>query len=451
MAWYEIIFYILIFVLCLSVLIIVHELGHLGAAKIFKVYCMEFSVGFGPAIIHKRRKGGETYFSLRAVPFGGYVSMYAEGTELPDGEQVDPKRSLENIAKWKRAIIMVAGVVMNSVLALTLFFVNNIAFQDKYIYPAIATVEENSLAATVGIKSNDYIRLYGQKGNEATDEDKSVWNQEFFTYGLYYLGDVELDKAVVYYTNGEQVEAGQFINLGLIKSFSDTNLADLICLYQIKDGAITKEAVTLTADVEKVEIVIRTVPVIKVDDKAQLDFENTVPHKLPLTPKLVGEGEKATYVFESFGYSLSVIADKPLNFGQALGQSFVDFGEGSIAIIKGLGSLFTPEGVSKVNGIVGLGVVSSNVLKNLGLGKFIELWAIISVNLAVINLLPFPGLDGWHLLVLAIEGITKKKVPEKVKSIVSFIGIGILFVLMGVILIKDVIGIFTGTLLIGLL
>ena len=59
MAWYEIIFYILIFVLCLSVLIIVHELGHLGAAKIFKVYCMEFSVGFGPAIIHKRRKGGE--------------------------------------------------------------------------------------------------------------------------------------------------------------------------------------------------------------------------------------------------------------------------------------------------------------------------------------------------------------------------------------------------------
>ena len=125
------ILYILLFVVCLSVLIMIHELGHFTAAKIFKVYVQEFSIGFGPALIHKKRKNGESYFSLRVIPFGGYVSMYGEGVELEDGVQVDESRSLEGIKKWKRAIILVAGVTMNAVLALHLFFINNIAFDQK--------------------------------------------------------------------------------------------------------------------------------------------------------------------------------------------------------------------------------------------------------------------------------------------------------------------------------
>ena len=83
-----IILHILLFVLCLSILVVIHELGHLAAAKIFKVYCFEFSVGFGPAFFRKKRKKGETYVALRCIPFGGYVSMYGENEEaeqqLPD-------------------------------------------------------------------------------------------------------------------------------------------------------------------------------------------------------------------------------------------------------------------------------------------------------------------------------------------------------------------------------
>ena len=109
---------LLIFVLCLSVLIVVHELGHLTAAKAFGVYCFEFSVGFGPALFRRKRKNGETYVALRAIPFGGFVSMYGENNgetkeknELPDGiESIPPHRSLANIKKWKKAIILGAGV-----------------------------------------------------------------------------------------------------------------------------------------------------------------------------------------------------------------------------------------------------------------------------------------------------------------------------------------------------
>ena len=73
------ILYILLFLVFLSILIIIHELGHLAAAKAFNVYCLEYSIGMGPLLFKHKRKGGETQFSLRAIPFGGYVSMYGEG------------------------------------------------------------------------------------------------------------------------------------------------------------------------------------------------------------------------------------------------------------------------------------------------------------------------------------------------------------------------------------
>ena len=103
MAFLSVLGYIVLFILCLSVLIVVHELGHLATAKAFNVYCLEFSIGFGPALFHRKRKNGETYFSIRAFPLGGYVSMYEEGVELPEGVTVDPSRSFDHIKKWKRS------------------------------------------------------------------------------------------------------------------------------------------------------------------------------------------------------------------------------------------------------------------------------------------------------------------------------------------------------------
>ena len=69
---------------------------------------------------------------------------------------------------------------------------------------------------------------------------------------------------------------------------------------------------------------------------------------------------------------------------------------------------------------------------------FLFYWGFISVNLAIFNLLPFPGLDGWQLLVLIVESTTRKKIPDKVKNIVSLIGLGLLLLLMGALVVKDV-------------
>ena len=72
---------IILFILAFGILICIHEAGHLSMAKLFKVYCKEYSIGFGPAIFSRKKEGHETKFSIRAIPLGGYVSMVGEGME----------------------------------------------------------------------------------------------------------------------------------------------------------------------------------------------------------------------------------------------------------------------------------------------------------------------------------------------------------------------------------
>ena len=124
---------------------------------------------------------------------------------------------------------------------------------------------------------------------------------------------------------------------------------------------------------------------------------------------------------------------------KAFGQTFVDFGNSSTAIIRAFGSLFTSaEARESVGGIIAIGFETTNILKNFGFDSFLRVWAMVSVNLAIVNLFPFPGLDGWQLLVLIVEGISKKKIPDKVKNIVSLVGLILLFGLMILLVFKDV-------------
>ena len=109
---------ILAFVVLLSVVIIIHELGHLITAKKFGVYCHEFSIGMGPRLWNHKFK--ETTLSLRAIPFGGYVMMAGEDDGSEEDEEmknVPEERRLNGIAAWKQVIIMAAGAFMNIMLA----------------------------------------------------------------------------------------------------------------------------------------------------------------------------------------------------------------------------------------------------------------------------------------------------------------------------------------------
>ncbi|MDI9518689.1 MAG: RIP metalloprotease RseP [Erysipelotrichaceae bacterium] len=147
---------IIYFILLMSVIIIMHELGHLITAKIFNVYCYEFSLGMGPKLISK--KWNETVYSIRALPIGGFVAMAGED-EDDRGIVVPYERTIKGIDKWKQIIIMLAGVFMNFMLA---WIVMSSVFLAEKVYvespkPIVAGVMENSPAESAGFMEGDYI------------------------------------------------------------------------------------------------------------------------------------------------------------------------------------------------------------------------------------------------------------------------------------------------------
>ena len=407
------ILYILLFIVFLSILIIVHVLGHLAAAKAFNVYCLEYSVGMGPLLFKYKRKNGETQFSLRGIPFGGYVSMYGEGVELPEGVEIPESRSLHGIKWWKRSIILIAGVTMNALLALTFFFISNCIPQKDITYINQISVAESSVAYNAGLRSEDIFKM----------DSYAYYDEVANVQRTYYLADMQTT-----FDGNESTKYATCFNFATLSDLKHVDLSEFMYIYELKNE----------------------------DDKYTPDFSKYVTPNfqyatIHLTKRVSGadgklvDGDVFTFnieqkegVISSFGCSLYLETIK-LNAGQAFVKTFKDFGESSVVLVKAIGQLFTSaEAWKQTGGVIAVAVETTGVLQNFGFAKFLYVWAFISVNLAIFNLLPFPGLDGWQLLVTFIEAGTRKKIPDKVKNIVSLIGLGLLLLLMGVILIKDV-------------
>ncbi len=153
---------LIIFILIVGFLIVIHELGHLLAAKWANVYCYEYSIGMGPLLYKHQFK--ETQFSIRAIPIGGYVAMAGEdeaGAQAYPGVVVPAGRHLYEVKKWKQIIVMLAGVTMNVIVAFGLMacaiFING-GYNDLSIRPSIVTsVVDGSPAQQAGLQANDHI------------------------------------------------------------------------------------------------------------------------------------------------------------------------------------------------------------------------------------------------------------------------------------------------------
>ncbi len=372
---------IILFIISLSVLVVIHELGHYSMAKLFNVYCFEFSVGFGHPIFQRKKPDKETTFSIRIIPLGGYVSMYGESDSLPEGLEVPKERSLLSIKKWKRAIIMGAGIFLNFVLGFLLFAGNN-AFFPQEVNSNQITVVEDSLAAQAGLKTGDHIYQV---------EKQFLLN-----------GEVSAEYPLETYTD-------------------------------IKDiNTLWNEALTSIAPKSENDVLAVTLYWTNENNENK-------SYKFTLNAIIASETkEEVFYGWEKMGIT---VYRAHLGAKDAFVKTCTDWWDSATEIGKSLGSLIVGKGWNDVGGPLAILSVSSDILQ-VGFGQYLWLWGMISVNLGLINLLPFPGLDGWHLLIVAIEGICHKEVPSKVKNIISTVGIILLFILMGVIFIKDIFGFF---------
>ena len=442
---------VILFIVSLGLLITIHELGHFSMAKLFNVYCFEFSIGFGPKLLRVKRKKGETYFALRAIPLGGYVSMFGEDTDTSSGLEIPQERSIEGIKKWKKAIILSAGIVMNIVLALIIFSISNLCFQSTAFTTKIA-VTNNQITETYGINEDDRIVFKGPdalKGDKYSpsllrnDDDTEAYGYlldenivigDFHYAAIYYpttnRKDTVLSDAIYLYLSytKEQIENND--KLTLPKIFNLWNERGIELEYypvfykanengqlestklNYKDSTAFELKLSVLPNVENADIVIKTIPM-----------------------SVVKSGD--SYKLNDVGISLKLVKYW-LPFKERLANVFIDFGESSIAVFKGIGSLFTG-GLKNMSGVVGMLKITASYVSYRTAADYLYLWGLISVNLAIFNLLPFPGLDGWQLLVTIIEGISKKKIPSKLKSIMSFIGMALLFVLMISIVVLDIV------------
>lgn len=445
MAWYEWIISLVLFIVSLGALICIHEAGHLSMAKLFNVYCKEYSIGFGPALLHKRKEGKETYFSIRAIPLGGYVSMYGEeAAELDEGLNIPKERSLEGIKKWKKAIIVSAGVILNAILALVLIGISDIAFP-QIQFSRVCTVAENSLVANAGVKTGDSLQ-YIYPDSQAVDGGIRPFTYEYqdeenlIHAGSFFIVDTNVvlpngkNYVLAYMFTGDKKEPNFCDGLKLYQAISKN---DLETNYQVNE--MFKDWAKLEGSPEYYPVF--TSDVYHIDEETkftanlQLFSENIEDlHEISIefSTELIGKN----YQFKDIGLTFQTQkVYAPLK--QRIKWTFQDYGNASVAVFKGIGTLFTT-GIKNMSGIVGIFEASASLYTNYTFATYLYFWGLISVNLAIFNLLPFPGLDGWQLLVTIIEGITKKKLPEKFKSIMSFVGLIILFALMIAIVAIDI-------------
>ncbi|MEK7630063.1 MAG: site-2 protease family protein [Patescibacteria group bacterium] len=356
---------ILIVIIGLSVLILVHELGHFLTAKMFGVKVEEFGFGFPPRILAWRPKRwlkdkgtlrqaqGETEYSFNWLPFGGFVKIFGEDAE--SGETSE--RSFVSQSVWKRSVIVLAGVFMNIILGWLILSIVLMVGSPEHLM--ISEVAPQSPAAITGLKPSDLIISASYGSAVLTDPIKSE-------------SLVDLVKSA----KGEEV------------------------LLQAKRGG---------------EI---------------LDF--SLRGRLNPPP---GEG--------AIGVALLEIGFPASSFFDALGKGLVNTSEAIQAISVGFLNLFTkifvnPEIVRSLTGPVGIFAVA-NQTGQLGFIYLFQLIALISLNLAVLNFIPFPALDGGRFLFLIIEKIKGSPVSYKFQRIVNTVGFALLVILMIVVTVQDII------------
>lgn len=457
------ILYIIIFLLCLSFVVCIHEAGHLLVAKICNVYCFEYSIGFGPLIFkhkgkHKKKKtskdiltenlfeakedeyeSNETQFSIRALPLGGYVAMAGEDGNLSDDGTVVPKeRCLNGVNHFKQICIMLAGITMNFILALVLFMASAWLPQTQNVLTSNEiVVVDDSYASKQGLLTGDkIISLYQEyKGLKSTSDEEiheAVFPVEVDRNKIssYQKVQSNISTATTYddLTNDCISYASQDIFTNFNYNFVDTEKKIPGFDLNKYDSTYSTSYSSLYATVSSTRTFHITV--LRNSEEVELTISDI--------KTVAGDDEKSYYKFDTLGITCKTRTYQN-SFIEGVEVGARNFGSLFVGLYTTMGSLFTPSGWKNVGGIISVYKMSAEGVSSHSLSYFLLLWGYISLNLGCFNLLPFPGLDGWQTLLALIESASRKKIPSKVKNIANSVGLIIMLLLAGLLIVKDII------------
>jgi regulator of sigma E protease len=423
----------LAFIFVLGVLIFVHELGHFLMARRIGVRVLTFSLGFGPKLLSFRR--GETEYCVSAIPLGGYVKMAGENPE--DARTGAPDEFLSK-SKWQRFQVLVMGPVMNVLLAIVVMAV--VLYQGAPVplfetQPVVVgSVLPNTPAVSAGIRPGDRILM-------VDDEQVDTW--EHFSIAI--VPKAKRRVHLVIDRGGKRMEQDIVPTAEGKFEVGDIGIAPVMRpqVSSVNHGDPAEEAGLRSGDVivgvagERNIPKSRVIDLIRANDGKPLVFaieRDGAARQVTVTPrktKGAAYGVIGAYISD---LELRTIEPGPL---QAVQMSLARNWDWSKLIVKTLIGLFTRDtSVKQLMGPVAIADLSGTAAEAGWLPLF-SLMAMISLNLGLLNLMPVPVLDGGHIAILALEGLSRRDFSIKVKEKMLLAGFVLLLMLMVTVIYND--------------
>lgn len=428
--------------LSLSILVAVHEMGHLLAAKYFGMRVEQFSIGFPPKIFSFKK--GETEYALSAIPLGGYVKisgMIDESLDLENMKKDPEPWEFRSKPAWQRLIVMLGGITVNVIMGVLIFILMVWIIGDKYIPNSEVNknggIHAHELAQSIGLKSGDKIL---QVNGQTIDDFSEIYNPDkLLSTNAYYTVErdgqqLEIKLPGNFIENfNESGKAGAFVTprqLPIIGEVAKGSLAEKLNL-QVGDKflSLNNQPVSYFDDIDAIKETSKgdSMSISIARGNEILNFKEYV-------------GKDKTIGFRSQGFNFELAK---INYG--LGESVVLGAERAFGIVfvqlKAFKKIFSGElsFQKSLSGPIGIAQAYGGTWD---WERFWRMTGLLSMVLAFMNLLPIPALDGGHVVFLTYEMVSGRKPSDKFLEVAQKIGMVLLLGLMVFIFANDIFKLF---------
>src|SRR5919112_2470215 len=437
---------VLALIVVLGVLVFVHEAGHFVAAKWAGIYVHRFSLGLGPPIRWLTFRRGETEYSISWLPLGGYVKMASREEDIGSSPleggapavAVPPDRVFEAMPIWKRMVVILAGVTMNALFAWAVFsflaykngrHTNPITTVGRVMVDSLPRAASPLKEITPGSK---ILRINGDTVRSWDDVVEGIANTPAPQVRI----ELDQGRTVVLPIHPDALEE-RLRSAQALQPFLPPVIGEVLpdkpaARVGIQEGdsvvAVNGQRVKQWYDLQGVlQASAGKSLALSVSRDGQL-FEFQLR---PYTDSIPGPGGKPRAVGRIGIAAATDFLSEKLTLGQAISDGGKATGRASTQVFRTVRGLFSGRISGRtVGGPILIGQLAGESAR-LGLDTFLGFMALISINLAILNLLPVPVLDGGQFLFLLAEAVVRRPLPLKLRERLTMVGLVLIVLLMG--------------------
>lgn len=428
------------FIITIGILVFIHELGHFLAAKLCKMRVDRFSIGFPPRAFGKQI--GETDYCVSWIPVGGYVKIAGMVDESFDTDYLEHSPEpweFRSKPIWQRVFVLSAGVLMNILLAIVIFWGINFVQGDYYRQTAtVGYVIPNSAAEKNGFLAGDRVEAINGAPVEYWEAIQNVM----------YIDRMGEDLTFDVMRNGNrkilQIQRSQIPDIaneqfGIYPEHTQAVITDVVKGKPAYAAGLQRGDIVLSvngavvANESHLVSLIRSNPSHPISMTWKRDSSIMRSTVTPSAEGLIGIAIQGHYTGPVLHHAYGIFGSFPKGLRDVYGattlfiHSIWQIASGKVSFAKSVGGPIK---------IAQFATRSAEV----GILSFLAFVALLSISLAVMNILPFPALDGGHIVLLAYEAIFRKPLPQRVQQWIQQAGMILLFAFMAFVMYNDLVG-----------